>query len=484
MSHPFFGEEFTFSQPDGSTIQVRAWGDQQNALFETLDGQQLTRDASGALTPVPGATRAASTEARDVPLPARAVPAPPPPGSAGLRVTGTRWQQRRAEQRMRRAVSADGPLPAPPMRQTVGTFVGLCLLIDFPDVPATIGRDEVERFCNLNGYNGFGNRGSVSDYFRDVSGGLVTYTNLVAPYYTARHNRAYYTDETIAQPLRAIELITEALDHLVAQQFDFSTLSTDDRDFVFALNVFYAGKVVNNWAKGLWPHAYGLPSPYRLGPNVIAHDYQITDIGTELSLGTFCHENGHMLCDFPDLYDYDSKSFGVGVYCLMCAGGNVSRKNPIGVNGYLKLAAGWASDVTELTTGQTVTLAAGSNQLAVFRKSSTEYFVFENRQRRGRDAALPDAGLAIWHVDELGDNSNEQMSPTLHYECTLVQADGRSDLEKKRNMGDPNDLFHKGHNDRFDGTSHPPSAWWDGSASGLKVSNISASGASMTFSVA
>jgi hypothetical protein len=51
-------------------------------------------------------------------------------------------------------------------------------------------------------------------------------------------------------------------------------------------------------------------------------------------------------------------------------------------------------------------------------------------------------------------------------------------------MGDPNDLFHKGHNDRFDGTSHPPSAWWDGSASGLKVSNISASGASMTFSVA
>ena len=34
------------------------------------------------------------------------------------------------------------------------------------------------------------------------------------------------------------------------------------------------------------------------------YKYQITNIGSSLALGTFCHENGHMLCGFPDIYDY------------------------------------------------------------------------------------------------------------------------------------------------------------------------------------
>jgi len=41
----------------------------------------------------------------------------------------------------------------------------------------------------------------------------------------------------------------------------------------------------------------------------------------ELTLATFCHENGHLVCDFPDLYDYGPESRGVGNFCLMCRGG-------------------------------------------------------------------------------------------------------------------------------------------------------------------
>ena len=42
-------------------------------------------------------------------------------------------------------------------------------------------------------------------------------------------------------------------------------------------------------------------------------DYQITDMGNRLTLGTFCHENGHMVCDFPDLYPYTAgKGLGAG----------------------------------------------------------------------------------------------------------------------------------------------------------------------------
>jgi M6 family metalloprotease-like protein len=478
MSHPFFGEEFEFTQPDGSTLRVRGWGDQQNAVFETIDGRRVQQDpATGYFKPV--------EDTRDGTRPRAAAPdvllGDAPGMRPGLPTNGARWQQRRKEQQL--AASMGDALLAPPQRETVGTFVGLCLLVQFPDVAGTITREEVDNFCNKPGYTGFGNNGSVFDYYRDVSGGRVNYTNLVAPYYTAKNPRSYYTDESVRQPIRAIELITEALDDLIISRFDVSSLSTDNLGFVYALNVFYAGKRVNNWAQGLWPHAHFLTAPYRLRAGMDAHDYQITDMANELSLGTFCHENGHMLCDFPDLYDYGGESFGVGPYCLMCAGGNISPKNPVHIGAYLKFRAGWAESATALAAGSTITLRSDRNQFALQRKSNTEYYVIENRQKHARDTALPAAGLAIWHVDELGDNSNEQMSPTRHYECTLVQADGKSELEQKINNGDPKDLFSAAQNGTFGHTSEPPSRWWDGTNTPLEIVDITTSGVSMKLSV-
>lgn len=44
MSFPFRGEEFSFTQPDGTHIAVRGWGDQHYAVFETLDGFTVVKD--------------------------------------------------------------------------------------------------------------------------------------------------------------------------------------------------------------------------------------------------------------------------------------------------------------------------------------------------------------------------------------------------------------------------------------------------------
>ncbi len=54
---------------------------------------------------------------------------------------------------------------------------------------------------------------------------------------------------------------------------------------------------------------------------VCTYRYQITNMGSALTLGTFCHENGHMLMGWPDLYDYGYDSTGAGVFCLMAYGG-------------------------------------------------------------------------------------------------------------------------------------------------------------------
>jgi hypothetical protein len=208
-----------------------------------------------------------------------------------------------------------------------------------------------------------------------------------------------------------------------------------------------------------------------LTPGKDAFDYQITALGSELELGTFCHENGHMLCDYPDLYDYGPESSGVGAFCLMCFGGNADPKNPANINAYLKRLSGWTGSLNELRHGERVQLQSGQNMFAIHSKNDDEYFLIEHRVKSGRDAALPDAGLAIWHVDELGNNSDEMMTPAAHYELSLEQADGLFQLEAGSGQGDEGDLFER--NARFGDATTPDSKWWDGTPSRLLIDKVS-----------
>ena len=498
MSTPFHGKIFTFTQPDGTRIRVRGFGDQHHAVFETLDGYTLVRNpasgffevaqlsadrtrlepAGGPRGNLDGARVAARPGLRVARETARAL------GIEGARRFGGRRCDERREQRrtlMRAARSLGGPLLAPPQRPTVGDFVGLCVLIDFADEPATIARSEVEGFCNRPGYTGFGNNGSVFDYFSDNSIGRLRYTNVVTQYYRARQPKSYYTNPGVQMGARARELIVEALTHLKANGFDFSTLTADGGGYVYAMNVYYAGEVVNNWNEGLWPHAWHLASRVPLLPGKDAHDYQFTAMGSELALGTFCHENGHMLCDYPDLYDYGDESSGVGAFCLMCGGGSVDEKNPAHVSAYLKRLSGWARTVTAIQHDQQLQLPAGQNDFALFARTASEYFLLEHRRRGGRDASLPGQGLAIWHVDEDGSNNHEQRTPTQHYELSLEQADGLFQLEQLRGHdGDAGDLFGPV-TTRFADATTPDSKWWDGTASNLEVDQISMAGATAVF---
>ena len=499
MSMPYAGKQFTFNNPDGSQIEVRGWGNQSAAVFETLDGYTVVKDPPSGFyhyatlsgngeelvaSGIPAGTASAARPlgvSKNLRIPAAAVRARAPLAASVLGGQ-RRWELRRESKRAQlQALTSAGATrdAAPPPAGTTGSYVGLCLLVQFPDVPGTIGQAEVDRFCNQAGYSGFGNNGSVTDYFEAVSDRKLHYTNRVTPYYTAKHPRSYYTDPKIPYGTRAQELITEALANLSAGGFDFSVLSSDGAGFVYALNVFYAGAGMNNWAEGLWPHSSALATKYTASPAKKFSDYQITNMDTQLTLRTFCHENGHMICDFPDLYDTGYESVGIGHYCLMCYGG--SDTNPTQVNAYLKHAAGWTSKRTTLAPGMTAAVAAGSNDFLIHSKSATEYFILENRQQTGRDRSLPDAGIAIWHVDQLGSNNNQRMTPGQHYECALVQADNLFNLERKTNYGDATDLYGGPAALAFGADTAPNSNWWDGNASRLEIDQISAPAASMTI---
>jgi M6 family metalloprotease-like protein len=502
MPVPFAGRHFTFYNPDGSEIEVIGWGNQFQAVFETPDGYTVIKhpetgfyhyarlsDDQSMLVPTGGRVGMADPETLGVPRHIRTTGAAAKANAAAARdarAAKPRWEVRREQKRARLRQEAEGgsdeePDPAPEPAAPTGNVVGLCLLIAFPDVPATISQQEISKFCNQHGYTGYGNNGSVCDYFLDVSAGRLHYTDVVTAYHTSAHDRAHYTDPKIGYGVRAQELIGEALIALRAGGFDFSQLSSDSEGYVYALNVFYAGDCVNNWAEGLWPHSSALGDPFVASASKTFSDYQITNVGTQLTLRTFCHENGHMVCDFPDLYDYGYESSGVGNYCLMCYGG--ADTNPVEVCAYLKYEAGWASTTTTLAPGMCASLRADANEFLLRKKNETEFFILENRQQAGRDASLPDAGLAIWHIDRLGSNSLEQMTPSQHYECSLEQADNRFDLERNANTGDGDDLFGAPRQVLFGDKTAPNSKWWNGTTSGLDIADISEPGPTMTVTM-
>ncbi len=476
---PHEGDEFILAQPDGSAVQVRVWGDEYYQHVENLAGYTLVRDqATGiicyALLAVDGLSFVSTGVPADAPPPAglvRGLQLPPHARAAAARAVRERFL---AEDRAMLANKSSSPQPS-----THGVVIGLTLIIDFADEVGTVPPSAFVDYVNQLGYTGYGNNGSVRDYFRDVSGGALDYINHVpSAYLRAPQPKSYYEDPNVSFGLRARELVLWGLNQLRNQGHDFSQHDSNGDGYIDAINVFYAGNPSGGWSSGLWPHSWVVSFSAN---GVSSYRYQITNIGSSLRLSTFCHENGHMLFFWPDLYDYGFESSGVGRFCLMCSTGPAT--NPVRPCAYLRVDAGWTTpvDLAFLQQG----LAASHADMNVFRvphpSLANEYYLLENRQRSGRDASLPDAGLAIWHVDELGSNNNEQQTPSQHYLVTLVQADGRWDLENGDNQGDATDLWKAPGYVHFDPQTVPPARWWSGADAPIYIDEISSSAPVMTF---
>jgi M6 family metalloprotease-like protein len=387
--------------------------------------------------------------------------------------------------------AAAGTLALPP------TVRGLTVIIQFPDQAGTINQTQVESFLNDLTYTGFGNAQSVRGYFRQVSGNKLDYQNTVTRYYTAKKNKSYYADNSQSASVRSQELISEALNWLeYTEGFDFSTLTTNSNKQILGLNFFYAGEADSAWSKGLWPHMGGL-SPRFCADGVCTAKYQITNMGSSMAIGTFIHESGHLLLGWPDLYDYDGSSEGsVASFCLMGYGaiGSQNKFKPTPPVGVFRHLAGWDS-VTELNpalngqapSGQ-LSHTSGARQLYRWGNpaNNKEAFYIEAIHQSGQNQYQPDQGLAIWHVDPSGNNSNE-WKPYIQME----HADGKRDPENKRNRSDATDLYDGNSTAEFNKnlpnalTSKGTNAlWWNGTDSGLNISQISSPASTISFQVA
>jgi M6 family metalloprotease-like protein len=224
----------------------------------------------------------------------------------------------------------------------------------------------------------------------------------------------------------------------------------------------------------------------------------------QATIGIMAHELGHDL-SWPDLYDVDNSSEGVGEWSIMGSGSwnyvTIWGDSPAMPDAWLKWYQGWITptSVNGTLPGAAIPQAETNASAYLLRPNpggvdwnfevasgSGEYFLVENRQKTGYDTGLPGCGLLIWHIDEAVTNTNDANANEFHPLVKLVEADGLNHLVTATNRGDTGDPYPGSTNNRsFTYSTTPNSRLYNGMDSLVTVTNISATcAATMTADLA
>ncbi|MEZ5864489.1 MAG: M6 family metalloprotease domain-containing protein [Geminicoccaceae bacterium] len=377
------------------------------------------------------------------------------------------------------AVARNVALERAPLRGTVNVVV---VLAEFSDKRFGAGAT-VQHFEELFFSTGQVATGSVREYYTEATNGLVTIAGQVVGPYTLPDTLANYANGASGTGSTNPNARDMARDAAQAANPDvnFSVYDNDGDGFVDAYVVVHAGMGAEQTGSGgdIWSHKWVMRSAFNADGTRL---YAYLTIPENARIGVCAHELGHLLFGFPDLYDTDSSSEGVGNWCLMGGGSwNGGGRTPAHPSAWCKANQGWAT-VTNITSNGVRSIQDVKTGYEVFRlwkdgAASQEYFLVENRQKSGFDSQLPGQGLCIWHIDEaISSNSNEA-----HPKVALEQADGSDDLGSAANRGDAGDPW-PGSSARttFDNGSTPNSRSYAGNDTCVAVASISASGSTMT----
>ena len=211
------------------------------------------------------------------------------------------------------------------------------------------------------------------------------------------------------------------------------------------------------------------------------------------TIGLFAHELGHSL-GLPDLYDTDSSSQGLDDWSAL-ASQYASTVNladtPAHYDAWSKWFEGWITpqDLTDDNIGAHPIPQVATSPYALRLLAnpggpeiggSGEYFLIENRQLTGFDAALPGCGLVVWHIEESQPfntaNQNEGHTPGSHRLVDIEEADGLNELNELdgNNSADAGDPFPGSTNNReISDTTTPHIQRYDGTPSDQRVWDIS-----------
>ena len=357
-----------------------------------------------------------------------------------------------------------------------GKIYSLTLLVDFSDQVAPVTVSEVEDWLNKEGFNRDGCNGSVRDYYLDVSNGQLDLTNEVYGWYRAKHPKSWY--EGLQGYSGSDSLMKEVFEYF-DPQVDFSRYDNDKDGTTEAINIVYAGPG-QTWGQGLWPHS-GWSSERRDGVKLTHH--QMTDMPGKFSIYVFVHESGHMIFGWPDLYWY-------GDYCTM--GNRANDLNPVAINDFYRADQGWIPfvDITSEDVDNVTGLEVSKPGEFCYRyknpaRPNQEGLVWSYVRNTGRDKVLAGSGLLMQHYDfSIEGNSS---ADKLGLRIVHASAAGKSSDAVTDQWPSPgstaNTFFKSGNYAEFSDDAYPAIRWYNGSKTGLKITDIGTPGDALTFCI-
>ncbi|GAC1448147.1 MAG: hypothetical protein NVSMB7_09390 [Chitinophagaceae bacterium] len=366
-----------------------------------------------------------------------------------------------------------------PLRGTLRVAV---ILVDFSDKVMVQTKAHFEDlFFSL----GKVSTGSVREYYREVSHGLIDIQGQVVGTYRMPKTLVQYAHGASGTGGVAPNAQTMAKDAALASNpaVNFAMYDNDGDGFVDAFVVVHAGSgaEVTGSVNDIWSHKWTLAGGAYTADGA-TKIYGYLTVPEDCNLGVCAHELGHLLFGFPDLYDTDYTSEGIGNWCVMASGSwNNGGLTPAHFSAWCKCQQGWVTTVTQANNQSNVAIEDVKSGYQVYKlwkngAPANEYFLVENRQKIQFDKYLPNNGLLVWHVDDaIASNTNEA-----HYKVALMQADGKRDLELNHNRGDAGDSYPgSSGNANFNNTTTPGSKSYAGSSTCVAVNNISAPAAVM-----
>lgn len=459
----------TLKLVDGTEVTARLVGDETMHYFVTDDGKKYVAGEDGLYR------------------------------EADMTVLNSRAAQRRSK--MNAVIRQQAPKRVGGVGNVFsGKKKGLIILVQFSNKKFQSNHDNAfyQRVANEPGFttdDGF--RGSVSDYFKDQSNGMFELDFDVVGPVTLTKTYSYYGQNNWSGDAHPGTMVAEAclaVDSLVNfADYDWAGDGMVDQVFVLYAGL---GEASGGGENTVWPHMWNLYSsdygrPLTLDGVMVntyacscemTKDYNSPGYPDVVDgIGSFCHEFSHCL-GYPDIYDTVSNNFGMSTWDLMDYGNyNGNSFVPSGYTAYEKWVAGWLTPV-ELTEETEVnnlkpTSEGGDAYIIYNDNHKDEFYILENRQRTGWDAAQYGDGLLIMHVDynKTVWNNNTVNTSASRQRCTIFHADNSDGMYNYGGGLDADDLAgdpypYEGNNS-LSNTSTPKAILYNTNTDGSKLMN-------------
>lgn len=451
----------TFTLKTGQTVQVQLCGDEFLHFWEDKDGNRYSYDTSDGLKPA---------------------------NMAQLRTRAQVMRQQACPDNIIKKsllIGANGSTSLTRASSYMGKKRCLILLAQFSDKKFTMDDPKAfyNRVANEPGFSEGNFKGSVADYFKAQSNGKFEMNFDVMGPYTLGEQAYYGKNEGDQQDVNVQAMISGCLGKAASEGIDFSPYDWDGDGEMEMVFVVYAGRgeATGGDVNTIWPHKGRMTNPVKCGNKTLTN-YACSNelsVSNEVDgIGTICHEFSHCF-GYPDAYDVNYTGlYGMGTWDLMCQGNyNGNGFTPAGYTAYEKYAAGWITPI-ELKENTSVSgmkpLAEGGDAY-IFKNpnNSDEYYLIENRQKKGWDAGLAGSGIIINHIDYNLKAWNYNIPNSMmsgindHERITLIPADNI-----KSDKNEENDPWPYGNKNRLANNTTPACNTYNLNTDGTKLMNI------------